>query len=99
MAGVRIRPRRLVLVGSVVVDVLLFVDRLPDRGGDLLARQAVAAAGGGFNVLAAASSRPESRCSCRPYPKTTPAPRLRGHRPATGRLHDHAFAELNLRGG
>jgi sugar/nucleoside kinase (ribokinase family) len=51
MAGVRIRPRRLVLVGSVVVDVLLFVDRLPDRGGDLLARQAVATAGGGFNVL------------------------------------------------
>jgi sugar/nucleoside kinase (ribokinase family) len=54
MAGVRIRPRRLVLVGSVVVDVLLFVDRLPDRGGDLLARRAVAATGGGFNVLAAA---------------------------------------------
>jgi len=48
------RPRRLVLVGSVVVDVLLYVDRLPDRGGDLLARQVMAGAGGGFNVLAAA---------------------------------------------
>jgi sugar/nucleoside kinase (ribokinase family) len=54
MASVRIRPRRLVLVGSVVVDLLLYVDRLPDRGGDLLARQVVAGAGGGFNVLAAA---------------------------------------------
>jgi sugar/nucleoside kinase (ribokinase family) len=37
------------------VDVLLYVDRLPNRGGDLLARQAVAGAGGGFNVLAAAA--------------------------------------------
>jgi sugar/nucleoside kinase (ribokinase family) len=55
MAGVRVRPRRLVLVGSVVVDVLLYVDRLPDRGGDLLAREAVAGAGGGFNVLVAAA--------------------------------------------
>jgi sugar/nucleoside kinase (ribokinase family) len=54
MAGVRVRPRRLVLVGSVVVDLLLFVDRLPDRGGDLLARQLVAGAGGGFNVLVGA---------------------------------------------
>ncbi len=55
MTGVRVRPRRLVLVGSVVVDVLLYVDRLPDRGSDLLAREAVAGAGGGFNVLAAAT--------------------------------------------
>ncbi len=55
MTGVRVRPRRLVLVGSVVVDVLLYVDRLPDRGGDLLARHAVAAAGGGFNVLVGAA--------------------------------------------
>jgi sugar/nucleoside kinase (ribokinase family) len=54
MASVRIQPRRLVLVGSVVVDVLLYVDRLPDRGGDLLARRLVAGAGGGFNVLVAA---------------------------------------------
>jgi sugar/nucleoside kinase (ribokinase family) len=55
MADVRLRPRRLVLVGSVVVDVLMYVDRLPDRGGDLLAREALAGAGGGFNVLAAAA--------------------------------------------
>jgi sugar/nucleoside kinase (ribokinase family) len=44
-----------VVVGSVVVDVLMYVDRLPDRGGDTLARQVVAGAGGGFNVLVAAA--------------------------------------------
>jgi sugar/nucleoside kinase (ribokinase family) len=55
MAGVRIRPGRLVLVGSVVVDALLYVDRLPDRGGDLVARRLVTSAGGGFNVLVAAA--------------------------------------------
>jgi sugar/nucleoside kinase (ribokinase family) len=55
MTGIRLRPRRLVLVGSIVVDVLLYVDRLPERGGDLLARQALAGAGGGFNVLVAAT--------------------------------------------
>src|SRR5919197_1465096 len=55
MTGIRLRPRRLVLVGSIVVDVLLYVDRLPERGGDLLARQALAGAGGGFNVLLAAT--------------------------------------------
>jgi sugar/nucleoside kinase (ribokinase family) len=49
------RPGRLVLVGSVVVDALLYVDRLPDRGGDLLARRVVTSAGGGFNVLVAAA--------------------------------------------
>jgi sugar/nucleoside kinase (ribokinase family) len=47
------RPRRLVLVGSVIADVLMAVPRLPERGGDLLA-PAVTQAGGGFNVLAAA---------------------------------------------
>jgi sugar/nucleoside kinase (ribokinase family) len=49
------RPGRLVLVGSVVVDALLYVDRLPDRGGDLVARRLVTSAGGGFNVLVAAA--------------------------------------------
>jgi sugar/nucleoside kinase (ribokinase family) len=47
-------PRRLVLVGSVVVDVSLRVDRLPDRGGDLLARTTSISAGGGMFVLQAA---------------------------------------------
>jgi sugar/nucleoside kinase (ribokinase family) len=48
------RPGRLVLVGSVVVDLLMTVPRLPERGGDVLASGAAAQAGGGFNVLAAA---------------------------------------------
>lgn len=47
-------PRRLVLVGSVIVDVLMSVPRLPDRGGDVLASAAATQVGGGFNVLAAA---------------------------------------------
>lgn len=46
--------RRLVLVGSVIVDVLMSVPRLPDRGGDVLASGAATQVGGGFNVLAAA---------------------------------------------
>ena len=48
------RPRRLVMVGSVVVDVLLYVDRLPERGGDVLASRMLTSAGGGFNLLVAA---------------------------------------------
>jgi sugar/nucleoside kinase (ribokinase family) len=47
-------PHRLVVIGSVIVDVLMSVPRLPDRGGDVLASRAAAQAGGGFNVLAAA---------------------------------------------
>lgn len=46
---------RLVLVGSVVVDLIMTVPALPERGGDVLAGAAVAQAGGGFNVLAAAA--------------------------------------------
>jgi sugar/nucleoside kinase (ribokinase family) len=47
-------PRRLVLAGSVLVDAVLRVPRLPERGGDMLASHSVHTAGGGFNVLAAA---------------------------------------------
>ena len=47
--------RRLVLVGSVIVDVVLYVDALPARGGDVVATRSMTTAGGGFNVLAAAS--------------------------------------------
>lgn len=50
----RIRPRRLVLVGSVLVDVLMYIERLPERGGDVLARQSLFTSGGGFNVLSGA---------------------------------------------
>lgn len=48
-------PHRLVLVGSVIADLMTTVPALPPRGGDVLAGPIAAQAGGGFNVLAAAS--------------------------------------------
>ena len=45
---------RLVLVGSIVMDILLYIDHLPDRGSDILASQCHISPGGGFNVLNAA---------------------------------------------
>jgi len=53
--ALRARPRRLVLVGSVLVDILMYVDQLPERGGDRLAQRALLASGGGFNVLVGAA--------------------------------------------
>ena len=50
----RSRPGRLILVGSVLVDVLLYVDRLPERGGDTIAQESRLTTGGGFNVLVGA---------------------------------------------
>ena len=47
--------RRLVSLGSVIVDLVLEVPRLPERGGDVLAKQREMAVGGAFNVLSAAS--------------------------------------------
>ena len=46
---------RLIFTGTVVVDLLLQVDALPERGGDVLASSAGMSAGGGFNVMAAAA--------------------------------------------
>jgi ribokinase len=46
---------RLVSLGSVIVDLILEVPKLPDRGGDVLAAQRGMAAGGAFNVLSAAA--------------------------------------------
>ena len=46
---------RLILVDSVVVDVVLSVDALPQRGSDTLVERSDSFAGGGFNVMAAAS--------------------------------------------
>jgi sugar/nucleoside kinase (ribokinase family) len=46
---------RLILVDSVVVDVVLNVDELPVRGSDTLVERSDSFAGGGFNVMAAAS--------------------------------------------
>ncbi len=48
------RPQRLVLVGSILVDILVYVDQLPDRGGDTFAGARRISSGGGFNVLSAA---------------------------------------------
>ena len=50
----RSTPRRLVHLGNAVVDDVLLVDRLPARGGDVVARGSFSAVGGGFNVMAAA---------------------------------------------
>jgi sugar/nucleoside kinase (ribokinase family) len=47
--------RRLLQLGNVVVDVVLSVPALPERGGDVLAGATRVAAGGGFNVMAAAA--------------------------------------------
>jgi sugar/nucleoside kinase (ribokinase family) len=47
--------KRLVSLGSVIVDLVLEVPKLPDRGGDVLASQRGMAAGGAFNVLSAAA--------------------------------------------
>jgi sugar/nucleoside kinase (ribokinase family) len=46
---------RLVLVGGILVDVVMYVPHFPVPGGDVLARDALVATGGGFNILAAAS--------------------------------------------
>jgi sugar/nucleoside kinase (ribokinase family) len=45
---------RLLHLGNVVVDVVLNVTGIPSRGGDVLASSTEVAAGGGFNVMAAA---------------------------------------------
>jgi sugar/nucleoside kinase (ribokinase family) len=53
--GVPGRFDRLLHLGNVVVDVVLTVPALPERGGDVLASGAKTTAGGGFNVMAAAA--------------------------------------------
>lgn len=47
-------PRRLVLAGSVLVDLVMRVEELPGRGADVQARSAHAEIGGGFPTLVAA---------------------------------------------
>ncbi len=46
---------RLVSLGSVIVDLVLELPGLPERGGDVLASQRGTAVGGAFNVLSAAA--------------------------------------------
>jgi sugar/nucleoside kinase (ribokinase family) len=45
---------RLVFAGEAIVDLLMWVPALPERGGDMLADAAAIEVGGGFNVMAAA---------------------------------------------
>ena len=48
-------PKRLVFAGEAIVDVLMWVPALPERGGDMLAESAAVEVGGGFNIMAAAA--------------------------------------------
>jgi sugar/nucleoside kinase (ribokinase family) len=49
-------PRnRLVFAGEAIVDLVMEIDSLPERGGDMLARSGSIQVGGGFNVMAAAA--------------------------------------------
>ncbi len=46
---------RIVVVGSILLDILVHVEALPSRGGDVIASNRTLASGGGFNVLSAAA--------------------------------------------
>jgi sugar/nucleoside kinase (ribokinase family) len=46
---------RLVFAGEAIVDLLMWVPALPERGGDMLAGAAAIQVGGGFNIMAAAA--------------------------------------------
>jgi sugar/nucleoside kinase (ribokinase family) len=46
--------KRLVFAGEAIVDLLMWVPALPERGGDMLAESAAIEVGGGFNIMAAA---------------------------------------------
>ncbi|MFC0628638.1 PfkB family carbohydrate kinase [Kribbella deserti] len=45
---------RLLHLGNVVIDLVLTIDDLPARGGDVIASSTATTPGGGFNVMAAA---------------------------------------------
>ena len=47
--------RRLVSVGNVIMDLTLLIPALPERGGDVLARDTGSTPGGAFNTLASAA--------------------------------------------
>jgi sugar/nucleoside kinase (ribokinase family) len=48
-------PQRLVFAGEALVDLLMWVPALPERGGDMLAGASAVQVGGGFNIMAAAA--------------------------------------------
>jgi ADP-ribosylglycohydrolase/sugar/nucleoside kinase (ribokinase family) len=45
---------RLLFAGEAIVDLLMWVPALPERGGDMLAESSAVQVGGGFNIMAAA---------------------------------------------
>ena len=45
---------RVLHLGQVVIDLTMYIPRLPDRGGDMFADSSGISAGGGYNVLYAA---------------------------------------------
>ncbi len=47
-------PGRLIYTGSVIVDLVLTIDALPEPGGDTIASSSQVTAGGGYNVMVAA---------------------------------------------
>ena len=49
------QPRRLLFAGEAIVDVVMRVPALPERGGDILASASQVTVGGGFNVMSAAA--------------------------------------------
>jgi sugar/nucleoside kinase (ribokinase family) len=49
------RPlKRLLFAGEAIVDLLMWVPALPERGGDMLSESSSVEVGGGFNIMAAA---------------------------------------------
>ena len=46
---------RLVFAGEAIVDLVMWVPALPERGGDMLAGSSAVQVGGGFNIMAAAA--------------------------------------------
>ena len=46
---------RLLFAGEALVDLLMWVPALPERGGDMLAESSSVQVGGGFNIMAAAA--------------------------------------------
>src|SRR5260370_37118082 len=47
--------KRLVFAGEALVDLLMWIPALPERGGDMLAGSSSVQVGGGFNIMAAAA--------------------------------------------
>jgi len=75
---------RLVLLGGVIVDVVMYVPHFPVPGGDVLASDALVATGGGFNILAAANRQGLTGAYLGPH--------------GTGRFGDQIRADLAAEG-